>query len=77
MLKQTDKLIEEYEKQKETLTESDYELIDELYHILLALNLKDKRKVNAFLNQPIYKTKYGKFICQEAKVKYFFRDSNN
>ena len=65
----TDKIIESYNKLSKRSPQI-YEIIDEVYQILVASNLKDRKKINQLLRQPEY-SHYSQFVKIEAKVKYY------
>ena len=67
----TDKLIEAYNNQKKKHSEYEYQMIDELYNILVELNIHNRNDIKSLLKQPEYKDKYNAFVIQEAKVKYY------
>lgn len=67
----TDKLIEVYnDLKKNNRNPNINEIIDEVYQILVASNLKDRKQINQLLRQPEY-SHYSQFVKQEAKVKYY------
>ena len=70
----TDKLIENYNKEKELekLKNSPFINIhiEELYQEIKRHNLQDRKSINQLLYKPEY-SKYTSFVKQEAKVKYY------
>lgn len=70
----TDKLIENYNKEKELgkLKHGPFVniLIEELYQEIKRHNLQDRKSINQLLYKPEY-SNYSSFIKQEAKVKYY------
>lgn len=70
----TDKMIEAYnDLKKKNRNPHINEIIDEIYQTLVIANLKDRKQVNQLLRQPEY-SKYGQFVKQEAKVKYYIEN---
>lgn len=67
----TDKMIEAYNTLKDIKRVPNIDdIIDEVYQILVAANLKDRKEINDLLHQKEY-SHYSQFIKQEAKVKYY------
>lgn len=70
----TDKLIEAYKFSKTSKKNPHInDIINEVYQILIAANLKDRKEINMFLRQSQF-SHYGQFIKQEAKVKYYIEN---
>jgi predicted RNA-binding Zn-ribbon protein involved in translation (DUF1610 family) len=70
----TDKLIENYNKEKELgkLKHGLFVniLIEELYQEIKRHNLQDRKSINQLLYKPEY-SNYSSFVKQEAKVRYY------
>ena len=67
----TDKMIEAYNTLKDIKRVPNInDIINEVYQILIAANLKDKKQINELLRHKEY-SHYSQFVKQEAKVKYY------
>lgn len=67
----TDKLIEAYNFSKTSKKNPHInDIINEVYQILVATNLKDRKQINELLHHKEY-SNYSQFVKQEAKVKYY------